>query len=153
MRNTLIAAVIATTAICGASAEAGKVSPVQSSARPLGLKTVAPVMMGATDGRSKAFMEKFMPAMNKAVEQLLPEGKDNRGTAFGNKFGKSDDGKSDEGKSDDEKKKSEDGKSGNNGGKGESEDSKSGSSNAKYESDDGKSGSSGKESSGKESGE
>ncbi|MCY2967469.1 MAG: DUF4114 domain-containing protein [Planctomycetota bacterium] len=77
MRISLIATVLATVALSAVSSEAATVSPVQSSARPLGLKTVGPVMLGGSDGRSKKFMVDALPAMNKTARDRVPEGKNN----------------------------------------------------------------------------
>lgn len=57
----------------GVEVQAGKVSPVQSAARPLGLKTVGPVMIGGSDERSAQFMKETFPAMAELAKKTLPE--------------------------------------------------------------------------------
>ncbi len=54
----------------------GKVSPVQSSARPLGLSIVGPVMQAGSDTASKSF-QNTLPSVQQAVLSYLPESQNN----------------------------------------------------------------------------
>ena len=59
------------------AASAGKVSPVQSTARPFGLNIVAPVMQAGSDGKSQSFQSSVLPSALKFINSALPEYKDN----------------------------------------------------------------------------
>jgi hypothetical protein len=55
----------------------GKVSPVQSSADPYGLKKAGPVMLGGSMAASANFDSKVLPAALQFIHQNLPEGQNN----------------------------------------------------------------------------
>ena len=55
----------------------GKVSTVQSTARPFGLNIVAPVMQAGSDGKSQSFQSSVLPGALKFINSALPEYKDN----------------------------------------------------------------------------
>jgi hypothetical protein len=63
---------------CAPVVQAGVVSPIQSSARPLGLKPVGPVMMAGSDARSAKFMTSDFKPIADTAKSVLKEGKDNR---------------------------------------------------------------------------
>jgi hypothetical protein len=73
-----IAATFPLTALADNSSHngSGKVSPVQSSARPLGLSIVGPVMQAGSDAASRSFRD-ALPSVQQAVMSYLPEGQNN----------------------------------------------------------------------------
>ena len=75
-RNWLIAAtVLVSVCCCGheTHADTFTYSPVQSPARPLGLKIVDKVGLGGSDELSKSFMASTLPTMQKLIDENLGE--------------------------------------------------------------------------------
>jgi hypothetical protein len=79
----LLAAVIGTslTASAFTFTGGGVVSPVQSSADPLGLPIVGPVLAANSDATSKQFNQSVLPGALNFVSANLPEGQNNSGNS------------------------------------------------------------------------
>ena len=67
----------------GDNQSAGKVSPVQATADPYGLKIAGSVMEGGSDASSKDFQNNVLPSVNGFIKSALPETKNNtKSSAF-----------------------------------------------------------------------